>query len=223
MSKIKVLTPFPGVIHVRYAKQQELATAFMRMQEFYESSIEGFRGRYFTREAFKEAYMRDTGLDTFTYCSDWAGFNVPGRTVNKFIKKFDLDASEQRLVDAILEHKPARGRYYVIGTFENGADSTVLDHELSHAFWELDPKYKIAMKKIAKGVSDQFRNKAMRELRAMGYCDEVLEDELVAYLSTSTMPDITDLFETLNVPWRRVWMFQAEFQRYLKDRKSGKK
>lgn len=221
MTALKVLTPFPRIIHVKYTKQKPLATAFMRMQEFYESSIEGFRGGYFTREDFKKAYMRDTGCDVFTYCTDWAGFNVPGRVVNKFVRKFDLDASEQRLIDAILEHKPARGRYYVIGTFNN--DFTILDHELSHAFWELDPKYSANMMRFVKALPEAFRHNVRLKLEEMGYCKEVLDDETTAYLSTSSMSDLTTLFGNKDIPWQRVLQFQQAFKDYLLGKRLGKK
>lgn len=218
----KVNKPFPGVLHLEFNSQLNLAKAFMRMQEFYESPLGDFRGRYFTRDEFKQAYAESKGTGTgwgeFTYYSDWNGFNVPGNVADKFLEIFNIDFMEQYLVDTIREHRDSYGQYYVIGTHTQG-EATVIDHELSHAFWYLDPAYR----KLAQHLADMelpiiFHALASNALKKMGYHEDVLDDEITAYLSTSTILDIVETFDTEQIPWDVALKFQRHFTDYLEAR-----
>ena len=222
MRKPKVLLPFPRVIHIVYPTQRTLANKFMRMQEFYESSLLGFRGQRFTRKEFKKAYMEDRGASRFTYHDDWGGFNVPGRVANKFMRMFTPDSVERDFLKLINKHKPTRGRYYVIGTYESD-DSPTVSHELSHAFWELDPRYKANAMRFVKALPRKFYNDMLKQLRELGYCEEVLDDEVTAYLSTSTMPDLVDVLNERDLPWSLILQFQENFEDYLIGKRLGKK
>ena len=181
---MKVEFPFKRVLHVKCKTQEQVARAFMRVQEFYESDMEQFRGKVFDRKTFKKAYAERNG--DFTYYADWAGFNVPGTVFNKFLKRFPLDSErwERKLRDAIEEHRPKTGRYYVIGTSEC-AESGTYQHELSHAFWHLDKKYREYAGFLGDKVPPEHRKQIFDKLGELGYVGDVLEDELVAYLSTS--------------------------------------
>jgi len=217
MTDLKVLVPFPGVIHISYPSQAKLARAFMRVQEFYESPL-GFRGKHFTHREFEEAYMASRNADEFTYYQDWAGFNVPGNVVDKFAKKFKLDHLENALIKAIQLNRPKRGRYYVIGTVAQNAGD-VLDHELSHAFWYLHIPYRRAMQRLADKLPKSYIKKMRRFLLEIGYHENVLEDEIVAYTATSNMPEITRMIETKKAPWPRILDLQLAFDDYLKGKK----
>jgi hypothetical protein len=194
----------------------------MRMQEFYESPLGDFRGRYFTRDEFKQAYAEfkgtGTGWGEFTYYSDWNGFNVPGDIADKFLEIFDIGFIEQYLADAIREHRDPYGQYYVIGTHAQGV-GTVIDHELSHAFWYLDPGYRqSAQHLIDTELPTAFHALASNALKEMGYCEDVLDDEIAAYLSTSTLVDMANTFDTEQIPWKCALKFQQHFETYLENK-----
>jgi len=220
MTQVKVRTPFPGVIHLVYPAQLTLARAFMRMQEFYESNIEGFRGEHFTRDEFKRAYAESKGTGTgwgeFTYYDDWGGFNVPGNIVNKFLKVFHPDHSEVTLVNLIKMHRKPRGEYYVIGTYAQDEWDTV-SHELSHAFWYLHPHFQEMGQELVDGLPRRFYRKAKKALLDLGYCEEVIDDEIMAYMGTSNMAEMVDVFETKNIPWKKALEFQEAFADYLEE------
>jgi len=224
---MQVLTPFPGVIHIVYPYQTILAKAFMRMQEFYESGIPGFKGQHFTRDEFKKAYaeMMGTGVgyEEFTYYDDWGGFNIPGDVADKFMKVFTPDFMEEGLMEAIKQHAPLHDKpFYVIGTFESGGES-IIDHELSHAFWHLDSEYRERMRGLVERLPRGFRTRLRRELESMGYCEDVLDDETAAYLSTSTIIELDELVSRSDIPWQQVVTFQRVFRDYLESKPSGNK
>ena len=222
MTQVKVRTPFPGVVHLVYPNQLTLGRAFMRMQEFYESPFDQFRGRHFTRDEFKKVYAKSKGTGTgwgeFSYCDDWAGFNVPGNIANKFIRMFQPDHSEVALVDLIKKHRKPHGEYYVIGTFA-GDDSNTISHELSHAFWYLYPDFKEMGQELVDGLSRRFYRKAKNAILETGYCEEVVDDEIMAYLGTSVMSEMVDVFGTRNIPWKTALKFQESFADYLQGMK----
>ena len=55
---IKLVKPYPGVLHIIHPNQRMQAKSWMRVQEFYESPLSNedgpFRGRHFTRDEFKQ-------------------------------------------------------------------------------------------------------------------------------------------------------------------------
>ena len=223
---MRTLTPYPGVIHVIYPKQTMLAKAFMRMQEFYESGIPGFKGQHFTRNEFKKAYaeMMGTGVsyEEFTYYDDWGGFNVPGDVADKFMKLFTPDFMEESLMDAIKQHAPLHNKpFYVIGTFESGGES-IIDHELSHAFWHLHSEYRKMMQGMVESLPKTFRRTIRSHLTRMGYCEAVLDDETAAYLATSSVLELDDLVDQADIPWKHALTFQRTFRSYLENKSSDK-
>lgn len=216
---VKVEKPFRGVIHVVYPNQTMLAKAFMRMQEFYESHLDDFKGRHFTRDEFKKAYAEfrgtGTGYGEFTYYDDWGGFNVPGDVANRFMRLFKPDFMEETLVRLIKKNRKPRGEYYVIGTHAKDPSATV-DHELSHAFWHLHPEYREEQQSLVDGLPRRFYKQAKRALNSMGYCDEVIDDEITAYLSTGTLHETVDVMQTEQIPWKYMLEFQKIFVEHYK-------
>lgn len=221
---VKASQPFRGVIHLAYPNQTTLCKAFMRVQEFYESPIGDFRGRYFTRQEFKEAYAAENGTGTgygeFTYYDEWGGFNVPGDVFDEFIRQFDIDFMEENMVALVQENRTKGEPYYVIGTFVSDTDPT-LEHELSHAMWYLHEPYRRAARKILEGMSERFLKRCRIALESNGYHADMVEDEVVAYLSTSRMPEIVDIMECRRVPWSDVLKLQENFEKYLKGLTNG--
>ena len=171
-----------GVFLIGFRSNYLLAATFMRMQEYYESPLRGFRGRYFTHEAFMDAYAAKYG--NFTYTSDWAGFNVPGNVVRRFFALFrDLSCKETRLYELTLPMMERFGdAFYLIGSVSG--DTGTMKHEMAHSFYYLDPAYRRDMDSITRG----WRHAARfgETLAKKGYHTSVARDETQAYMATST-------------------------------------
>lgn len=171
-----------GGFLIEYRSNYLLAASFMRMQEYYESPLRGFRGRHFTHEMFMDAYAAKYG--NFTYTSDWAGFNVPGSVVRRFFTLFrDLDRKETCLHEAVLPMIEQFGdAFYLIGSLPG--DMETLKHEAAHSFYYLDQEYRRAMDLITRGWRHASRFK--ETLVKHGYNASVARDETQAYMATST-------------------------------------
>ena len=206
-----------GIYHLRGKDQYEITSTFMRMQEFYESPLKGIRNRYFTLDHYMDLYAAEYG--NFTYCSDWVGFNVPGNVVRRFFNTFvdDLFEREEQLYQMIEELVEGKHKFYLIGTYKDGA---VVDHELAHAFYYLDTKYKKAMNAINDSLPAKVKNGMFKVITDQGYCKQVLPDELQAYCSTSTMVELTKQFEGVDIPWDTVLKYKETFAD-AKDEKLG--
>ena len=96
-------------------------------------------------------------------------------------------------------------------------DSATIDHELSHAFWHLDSSYKGSALELVTALPAKFFLLMTRRLKEMGYCDEVIEDEITAYLSTDNLYDIVDMLETRAIPWDDMLEFQQHFRAYVDE------
>jgi len=107
--------------------------------------------------------------------------------------------------------------YYVIGTHYQD-DIAIIEHELSHAFWHLDELYRRKAIELVTDLPANFFIKMTNTLKEMGYCDEVMKDEITAYLSTDNLYDIVDMLETNKIPWEHMLKFQQHFYEYKKTK-----
>lgn len=193
---------YDGVIHFNYSNQKQVAMAFCRIQEFYESDKDDLRGNVFTFEQFIDYYTDDTGK--FDYFSSWGGYNVPGHVVDEFFDRFkDLTERELEIQKAV--NQLNRDRYYIIGTSVDRSDA--IEHELVHAHYYLNNTYHHAVNTLIDSMDYDLRKKMMTCLKNMGYTDDVIEDEINAYLATSTMKYLKDKVK-LNVKKSQVEPFR---------------
>ena len=185
---------------VRFDTQYALASAFLRIQEHYESSR--FRNRVFSLEQFMDWYAGRYGA--FTYYQDWSGFNVPSTAFEPFYQgRFDpLLRKEQRLLRLF---RKERSPFYVIGV---AADAD-LTHECAHALFFTRPAYRNA---VRAAMRDYDTTQFERHLAALGYHRHVLVDEVHAYLIARA--------EDLSVPAGRLaplrTTLRAIFRRHAK-------
>jgi hypothetical protein len=173
--KLKVKRIAPKVFHVHARNQEMLAMSFLRFQEYYESPK--FRKRLFTMKEFKKWYKKKYGK--FSYCKDWAGFNVPGWVFETFrAGHFDpLNRRERNLLKALYR---VTADCYVIGTYKG--NSQALDHELTHALYYVDPEYRAKVCEILRKAGMSKKNAIFSWLRSNKYSSAVFEDEFNAYL-----------------------------------------
>lgn len=186
-----------NIIHVTADTQIELSMAFIRPQEYYENQAKHIRGKYFTLE--EVLYATSPGGRN-TYFQDIVGFNIPGEVFQNWIADFSgvgcgINHSESRLVDAISKViKP--GRFYIIGTFTED----VLTHELAHALYCLNRKYKTRVTELVDALP--YKKEMFKLLRAKSYANlpNILVDETQAYMTSSKHELITDL--NFNPKWK---------------------
>ncbi len=182
----KINEVYTNVFHFKFKTQFDLCMSFLRIQEFYESSYNQIRGKYFTLERYIEVSYNKTGK--FSYPSDWKGFNIPNNVIRKFLDLFNnYSKKEVALFTEIIyiSNRLLGKPFYIIGTYEN-KDSTTLNHEIAHALFYLNKDYKSTMLGITKKYSklypvlfENFRKALLND----GYSKTVINDEIQAYLS----------------------------------------
>jgi len=188
MKMINFQKIYPSIYHVTTQDLPTLGTMFCRMQEFYESPHQKYHGQIFDFEEFLKWYQQEYQKN---YLEEWEGYNLPSKVVSQFRMKMDeilrLDPASSLVLSnpeswliAKLSQIPEE-KYYVIGTKEG--DTETFQHELAHAFYALDPRYQ---KDVKIYLEDSFIKKLISpvtsHLKSIGYCDQVLTDELNAYL-----------------------------------------
>lgn len=193
----------------------DLSMHFLRWSEYTEWPDPKIKGQIFTILDFIESYSRKND-NIFSYANDWAGFNIPSRRFDEYpfghIKdrnKYD-DFMEQvvTFIKGTIGNEP----FYLIG-YVTGEDD-VIDHEIAHAIYDRMKKYKAEMQEHIESLSDKHRDAIKDCIEKMGYAEEVLEDELQAYLSTGLSEELQKLFKNKRIPKNLVQPFVETFEMY---------
>jgi hypothetical protein len=232
---IKTSQPIPGMIVTTFDNQYDLCMSYIRIQEYYESPNPEIKGNYFSLEDFMDYWTKNFGNGVFDYASRWNGFNVPGSVFLNWRRDFwssVLRPKENELVDAIHNemHKSmgvdaylskSHAAVYIVGCQTGSKDRfEVLQHESAHAMYSLDSAYRKSADKLLKKYS---RKKVYREarkaLKKMGYCDEMLKDEVQAYW---TAFELTGTYDGNPLDFQKE--FQDNYKKHFKRlAKNGKK
>lgn len=174
--KLKMITD--QIIHLEFPDQKSLTTSLCRIQEFYESPQ--FKGEIFTLGQYREWYSQQFGA--WTYYEDWNGFNLPEDAFQPFILGlFDPLSPEEHRVVELVRYK-ATG-FYVIATHEQSEEEGVLEHEISHAMYNLNPTYRSEVKNK---LQNHDLSDLCSHLMKLGYAGSVLQDECHAYIGESS-------------------------------------
>lgn len=204
--------------------QYELASTFLRLQEFYESPK--FAGKYFGLETYMDWYAAEYG--NFTYTKDWNGFNVPGNVVRKFFsaKGFlgRLLRKEEDFMLLLADYLAAdnKEKFYIIGVHGEGTTTRdVMKHEYAHAFYYLNKEYKKEQDVLVEQLPTAFKEAIFAWLKEQGYMQGVYVDECQAYLSTNTMLETAEEFSE-DAPWETILKFQQVFDKYFTKYKEEK-
>ncbi len=187
MSKFEIIPhEFDRIVHLHFETQYHLTSAFVRMQEFYESPFPEIRGQVFTLIEFMDRYADSNKSKKFTYFTDWAGFNIPGNVLSDFFDRFydeGLSSKESAIWNTVGRFHDAGDRdYYIIGTY--GDATGYVEHELAHAYYYLNPVYRKFCDEIYAGLDPEVKAKVAVGLLEMGYTEEVIGDETQAYFAT---------------------------------------
>jgi hypothetical protein len=162
-------------VWIKADSQDELGLTFMRFQEFYESDNPNFRNKIFTVGQLRNWYSETYGSNS--YHVHWIGFNFPSKVLIPFKEGlFDpLTNEEKNLLDKL---RYRRDNFYVIGS----QDSSVLRHELSHALYSSNIKYKQEIDLFILNNKKKLKE-PFNYIMSKGYCKDVLNDEFQAYIT----------------------------------------
>jgi hypothetical protein len=181
MPKLRTCQVLERVFLVEALTRYDLASTCLRFQEHYESPH--FRRRVFTLEQFMDWSAGQRG--DFTYYRDWSGFNFPSWVLEPFrAGEFDpLLDKERGLLDLFDgETDP----FYVIGVVGDGVhvNRATLEHELAHALYTICDAYRRDVRACLRGLDTSALE---RDLVSLGYCRQVLQDEVHAYVLTEKL------------------------------------
>lgn len=205
-TKFEILVPEPNVYHVVFDNQRDLAMSMMRLQEYYEGPCDEIRGNYFTMEQFLHYFTDERG--EFGYIHQWSGFNVPGHIVEEWMDLFTRDTilmgKEQQMHEAISALRgTSTAKWYLIAT-TGKLDSRTVKHEMAHARYYLSEDYRTACDQLVTGMDPRDREMMSRALLDMGYNAVVIQDEIQAYLGTSSAGELDIWFDELTPRTRTV-------------------
>ena len=164
--------------------EYRIADLYIRYQEYFECPNPAIRGQAFTLKDFKKWYQETKGKDTFTYATDFTGFNIPSIVISEVITKGILDPNKYDTIMKFIFKKLISinsGNFCLIG-YKKGWDFA-LPHEIAHALYFLNPDYREEMQNCLYTLTALQRGKICQILRNHLYGEQVLDDELQAYLS----------------------------------------
>jgi len=188
---MKLSLPMPKINVAEFPNRKELTMTMYRIQEYYESPFLNIRNKVFSVEEFIDTHMDNNGF--ISYFHEWNGFNVSGKILNSFFRIFPVTERERDLLNAITEHVNLKDEYYLIAILNN--DKLTLKHEYAHALWLIDPLYQNTAKMLIGDILIKHHRKMTKTLLRMGYDQSVVDDEINAYLSTSSKNDLIDMFD----------------------------
>lgn len=201
MSIIKVVKPlkFNSVL-IQTRSRETLCKTFIRFQEHYEGLQ--FKGKVFTLGQLKNWYSIKYGANT--YERDWSGFNFPSYVLNPFKNGlFDPLTEEEIVLLDLFRYRD--DNFYIIGA----NNDNVTKHELTHALYWYNSKYKENIDNLCKKYSIQLK-KITRYLMNKGYHKDVINDELQAYITDNDDEFIlnhlsTDIINQFKRLQRKYW------------------
>jgi hypothetical protein len=98
--------------------------------------------------------------------------------------------------------------YYLIGIDQsNGEDPSLIYHEVAHGLWFSSHEYKYQQKNNIEDMNPSVRDQLSKKISGMGYGQNVIDDEIQAYLSTGVgdnMRRIKDIKQA-QLPFKEVF------------------
>jgi hypothetical protein len=190
----KTKKPIDNCLLLEFDTQKDLALAFCRVEEYYEGNPK-VNGKKLTFEQFIDAFMDKNGkIDYFNY---WTGFNIPGHIFKSWFEQSasELTKWESALGQVVSSKLDTTKPFYVIGGKKG--DMEVIDHEIAHALFYMNTEYKDLMDtanyQFYKNLRGEY-SKMVKALKKMGYGDNVIKDEIQAYMATSGKKELVEKF-----------------------------
>jgi hypothetical protein len=182
----------------------------MRISDFQESQT--FKGKHFTWGECRK-WWKKKGIDIDDY---WDGMNIPVKSIHEFDAIFrDKNQHEQEICNMFRDvEEPA----YVIVILRH--DIATIAHELSHTFFWCDEHYREEVRWEICGIDFDAIKKGLHD--QMGYPEETLQDEVVAYFIDGS----SDIKKQLHIdirPYKELTVnLRRIFTRYLNNILEGR-
>jgi hypothetical protein len=180
--KYKIKNICQNVIALVVPDDYDRAMLFCRVQEFYESPNKNFKNKGFSIWDYYRWYSKEHS-GCFSYVKDFVGFNLPLIVAKKCYQinetETPYDVEMKRIVDELFV---SGERKYLIGV--DCLKNSTFDHELCHALYYTNMDYKIEMDELTASISKVNLQKFKKNLKSIGYCSEVMKDEIQAYMAT---------------------------------------
>jgi hypothetical protein len=214
---IQTIKPFDQCLLIQFDNKRDLSLCFCRVQEFHESKLSDIKGVPASFADFIYAHMDSKGM--ITYFNEWEGYNFNDKVWRKWLP-WERTKHEKDLIAIMEDELDIRAPFYVIGTLIG--DTATVNHELAHALWYLNSNYH----KMAQAILKVFKENdcfdygcMLKALSDMGYHDDVLEDELQAYMSTGTLAELKEIdFHAVVKPY--VNRFRSNFKGALNEQQT---
>jgi hypothetical protein len=196
MVNYEIKSIIPGVYAVKVEDGYQRAMLFLRSQEHYESAFPEIKGHHFDIFSFMETYRKWKGIEYFSYPDDWTGFNVPSHIVESctshvldarnglFPTPYDYIMAD--IISSVKAGLKGKNKYYLIGV--DSFESRTMQHELAHGLYYVNESYKKSMYDLILNLPRKIVEEMGKILLEMGYCEEVVRDEIQAYMSTGLIP-----------------------------------
>lgn len=182
---IKIIKNNIFVISVK--NKYDLGMLFFRVQEFYESISVKFRNKkYCIWDYFKWYAHFNNGC--FSYPKDYCGYNVPIDVARQCYKKNKIQSPYDEIFINILKSIKLKNGY-IIGS--DNLKSDIYKHELCHALYYTNSFYRKNMNDITKNIPKKVLTKFKSNLKKKGYCNNVMLDEIQAYMAVEQNNVIT--------------------------------
>lgn len=211
LSQIELFEMYPKIFALVIKDDKLRARVFMRYQEFYESDSETFRGKGFKWYEYVKHYKKKTKKDYFSYHEDWAGYNIPCDSIESCMRVIPdmnfYDLIMFSVVDTI-RNLVGSENFYLIGVDQsNGEDPSLIFHEVAHGLWFSSPIYKNKQTKNIERLEPNVRESLSKKISGMGYGENVVDDEIQAYLSTGVGDNMTRIknIKQAQIPFKNVF------------------
>lgn len=187
MIKYKVEKINENIFAVVVPNRYDLGMLFCRVQEFYESPNKKIKDKSFSIWDYYSWYSK-TNSGCFSYVKDYCGFNLPLKIARKCYSLNKVETPYDKLFKDIINNIKSKDGY-IVGV--DKINTSTFYHELCHALYYTNKDYKREMDMITKSISKSNINNFKKNLKKKGYCMEVLNDEIQAYMSTEISKTMT--------------------------------
>ena len=222
LSQIQLFEMYPKIFALVIKDDKLRARVFMRYQEFYESDSESFRGKGFKWYDYVKYYKEKTKKDYFSYHEDWAGYNIPCNSIESCIRVIPdinyYDLIMFSVVDTIRKNIGGEN-FYLIGIDQDtGEDSSLIFHEMAHGLWFSSSIYRQKQKKNIERMNPNVKENLSHKITNMGYGENVIDDEIQAYLSTGVGDNMNRIknIKQAQIPFKNVF---DSYARKIKPKK----
>lgn len=185
-----------NIFWVEFDNHYDMTMHMLRVQEYYESTSDEFRGKPFSLVSYMRWYSMTYGDGVFTYTDDFCGFNVLSADIFAVLRdRRDEIPDWNEYDDAILAvseflEKIAGPDFYMILTVKD--DEATFKHEYAHALYSQSGEFRESQDFITKRFPPKLLSRMKANLSNIGYAERVHFDEIQAILSTEDEDDLVD-------------------------------